>query len=291
MSRFNRRARLDTGQVQDRRGAGGGAIAGGVGGGIGLIILVVSLLLGVNPFEGGGGITTDPGVQQNPSGQSTIEEECQTGEDANQRQDCRVVAYVNSIQEYWAGEFERRGQQYQQSTTYLFTGSTQSGCGFASSQTGPFYCPADMGIYVDLDFFEMLSTRLGAEGGPFAEGYVLAHEYGHHIQNLTGVLRRASNRDSGPDSDAVRVELQADCYAGVWAHHAEGTEILETLSDEDIRIGLDTAAAVGDDTIQERTQGQIHPESWTHGSSEQRQQWFLTGYETGDPGACDTFAD
>lgn len=295
MSRFNRRAKLDTGQVQDRRGSGGGrgggAVIGGVGGGIGLIILVVSMLLGVNPFEGGTGTTSNPGIEQSGGSQTNLEEECQTGADANERQDCRIVAYVNSIQEYWTEEFDRRGQDYQESTTVLFSGSTQSGCGFASSQTGPFYCPSDQGIYVDLDFFQALVTQLGAEGGPFAEGYVLAHEYGHHIQNLTGVLQRANRQDQGPDSDAVAVELQADCYAGVWAHHAEGTEILETLSDEDIAIGLDAAAAVGDDTIQERTQGEIHPESWTHGSSEQRQEWFLTGYRSGDPGVCDTFSD
>lgn len=291
MSRFNRGARLDTGQVQDRRGGGAGKVVGGVGGGIGILVLVVSLLLGVNPFEGDGNPITQPGGGSTVSTPSTLEEDCQTGADAEERQDCRIVAYVNSIQEYWTEEFARQNMQYQESITYLFTGSTQSGCGFASSQTGPFYCPADTGIYVDLEFFDLLTSELGAQGGPFAEAYVLSHEYGHHIQNLTGVLSSAERGEQGPESDAVAVELQADCYAGVWAHHAEGTEILQTLTQEDIEIALDAAATVGDDHIQETTQGDVKPETWTHGSSEQRQQWFMTGYETGQPGACDTFAD
>lgn len=291
MARFNRGAKLNPGQVQDRRGGGAGKVAGGVGGGVGILVLVVSLLLGVNPFEGNGTQTNNPGVGNQAQTPSTLAEDCQTGADANERQDCRIVAYVNSIQEYWTEEFSSQNQQYQESTTVLFTGSTQSGCGFASSQTGPFYCPADAGIYVDLEFFELLTTQLGAQGGPFAEAYVLAHEYGHHIQNLTGVLGRAQRGEQGPESDAVRVELQADCYAGVWAHHAEGTEILQTLTQEDIAIALDAAATVGDDHIQQQTQGDISPETWTHGSSEQRQEWFLTGYETGQPAACDTFAE
>lgn len=290
MSRFNRRARLDTGQVQDRRGSGGGrggAVIGGVGGGIGLLLLVVSMLLGVNPFEGDGTSSPQSGFQQANGTPTDIESECETGADANERQDCRIVAYVNSIQDYWDGAFA----DYQLADTILFSGGTQSGCGFASAQTGPFYCPSDTGIYVDLSFFETLTTQLGAQGGPFAEAYVLAHEYGHHVQNLTGVLQRANRRDQGPESDAVRVELQADCYAGVWAHHAEGTEVIGQLTEEDIAIGLDAAATVGDDYIQQRTQGEVSPESWTHGSSEQRQQWFLTGYDSGNPETCDTFAN
>lgn len=290
MSRFNRRARLDTSQVEDRRGASSGKVIGGVGGGIGLIVLVIAMLLGVDPGDIGGsgssGAVNQPG---GVPGNSSISEECQTGADAEQQQDCRIVAYVNSIQEFWDEEFARQGAQYQDSTTVLFSGQTQTGCGFATAAVGPFYCPADQGVYLDLGFFDDLRARFGAEGGPFAEAYVLAHEYGHHVQDLEGTLRRANQQDQGPGSDAVAIELQADCFAGLWAHHAAGTEYLTELTQEDIRIGLDAAAAVGDDRIQERAQGQVNPETWTHGSSEQRQEWFLTGYETGEISSCNTF--
>lgn len=285
---FNKRAQLDTSQVEDRRGGGGGKVIGGVGGGIGLIVLVVSLLLGVNPLDTG---STSPPAANAPGGaqDSTITEDCQTGADASEQQDCRIVAYVNSIQEYWTEAYAQAGGQYTEAPTILFSGQTQTGCGFASSSVGPFYCPPDASVYLDLGFFDDLRTRLGAQGGPFAEAYVLAHEYGHHIQDLQGVLSRAQNDQQGAESGAVRVELQADCYAGIWAFHAEGTELLTDLTEEDIAIGLDAASAVGDDRIQERTQGQVSPETWTHGSSEQRQEWFMTGYQSGNPGDCDTF--
>lgn len=288
MSRFNRRARLDTSQVDDRRGSRGAAI--GIGGGAGLIVLVIAMLFGVDPGDlGGSSSPSNPGSQSGAVAGSNIQEECQTGEDANEQQDCRIVAYVNSIQEHWTGVYSSQGSQYTEAQTVLFTGSTQTGCGTGTSAVGPFYCPRDMGVYLDLGFFDDLRGRFGAQGGPFAEAYVLAHEYGHHIQNLQGTLARAQSNDTGPDSEAVRVELQADCFAGVWAHHAANTEVITELSEEDIRVGLDAAAAVGDDRIQERAQGRVTPESWTHGSSEQRQEWFMTGYRSGNPGACDTF--
>jgi predicted metalloprotease len=215
-------------------------------------------------------------------------QECQTGADTN-KEDCRIVADVNSIQKYWTGEFRQEGKQYSESPTVFFSGATDTGCGQATSDVGPFYCPPDKTVYIDLGFFDELQSRFGAEGGPFAEAYVLAHEYGHHIQDLTGTLGRAS-QGSGPEGGSVRTELQADCYAGVWANHAVETGLIENLTQADINSGIDAAGAVGDDRIQERTQGQVNPETWTHGSSEQRRRWFSRGYENGRTAACDTFS-
>ena len=282
---FNPRARLDPRQVLDRRGIGaGGGLAIG-GGGIGVVILVVYLLLGGDPGALGGA-TGGPGMVTGPSG-TEINEECRTGEDANTRQDCRIVGFVNSIQDFWTDEFAQASEQYRPAATVLFTGQVSTGCGAASSAVGPFYCPPDEQIYLDLGFFEALEERFGAEGGPLAEGYVVAHEYGHHVQNLIGSLQTGPGSE-GAEGGAVRTELQADCFAGVWAHHAESTGFLQPLTREQIAQALDAAAAVGDDRIQERSQGRVDPESWTHGSAEQRQRWFLGGYESGRIDRCDT---
>jgi len=253
-------------------------MAVGGGGIIGLIVLVFSLLNG-----GGGGSLPDGSVGDLKSDLSAT---CQTGEDANQRDDCRIVAVVNSVQAYW----EKREPSYQRATTVFFTGSTNTGCGGATSAVGPFYCPADKRVYIDLGFYEDLRNRFGARGGPFAEAYVIAHEYGHHIENLRGVLEKARSRETGPQSPGVRVELQADCLAGMWARGAVDTGFIEELTDADIADGLDAASAIGDDRIQEQAQGQVSPESWTHGSSQQRQKWFLIGFRSTAASACDTFA-
>ena len=280
---FRRGSKLDPSQVRDRRRSGGGIAA--AGGGIGILILVVGALLGVDLSA-----VTDIA----PTGNSTTDSgdllaNCQTGADANASEDCRIVGFVNSIQAYWQDEFAASGERYQEAATVLFSGVTQSGCGTASSQVGPFYCPPDQQVYIDLDFFAELQTRFGAEGGPFAQAYVLAHEYGHHIQNLTGVLGRIGGDREGPESAAVRSELQADCYAGLWAGNAVDTGFLVAVTDAEIAQALSAAAAVGDDRIQSSTQGQVNPERWTHGSSEQRQSWFLRGYRGGTPESCDTF--
>ncbi|HEX5165223.1 MAG TPA: neutral zinc metallopeptidase, partial [Thermomicrobiales bacterium] len=254
MARFREKAQLDPSQVQDQRGASGGRgmAIGGVGGGLGLIILIITLLLGGNPLDGS--TTQSPGATNggNQSAQdSNLTEECQTGADANQSQDCRIVGFVNSIQDFWTDEYARNNAQYVQASTVLFTDGYNTGCGYATSQVGPFYCPADQHVYLDLGFFDQLQTDFGAQGGPFAEAYVLAHEYGHHIQNLQGILSRAQSNQTGPNSPGVRVELQADCFAGLWAAHAADTGFLEPLTDEDIKIALDAASAVGDDRIQQ----------------------------------------
>jgi uncharacterized protein len=286
---FNERSRLDTSQVEDRRGrrAGTGLAVGG--GGIGIVIVLLALLFGVNPGDLGDLTGQAPSAPAGYEAEiSTLEEECRTGADANRRDDCRVVGFVNSIQAFWTEEFERQGARYTPARTQLFTGATQAACGYATAAVGPFYCPADQKVYLDLSFFQELQTQFGGSGGPYAEAYVLAHEYGHHVQNLVGVLdQRSGARDTGPQSVAVQIELQADCLAGVWAHHAEATGYLSRLTEAEIAQALDAAAAVGDDRIQRETQGYVSPESWTHGSSEQRQRAFMAGHQTGDLSACE----
>ena len=290
--RFRRRARLDPGQVTDVRGrrAGPGGLAVG-GGGLGLIGIIVFLLI---TFLGGGdGLGQLGPLQGEQVGQgdtpSEVSEECKTGQDANERQDCRIVAVVNDVQAFWDGVFQRSGETYPYVDTVFFTDQVQTACGLASSQVGPFYCPRDQLVYIDLGFFDELQSRFGAGGAPFAQAYVIAHEYGHHVQNQTGVLDRIGSDTQGPESRAVRTELQADCYAGVWAANAVDQGLIVELTQEDINAGLDAASAIGDDRIQEKTQGQVNPEQWTHGSSEQRRRWFSRGYEEGRPAACDTF--
>jgi uncharacterized protein len=293
--RFRKNVELDPSQVEDRRGSGpmrrlpGGGLAVG-GGGLGLTGLVIYLL--VSLLSGSGGLA---GPLENLDGSTVSEapqsqglrQECRKGAQANAREDCRIVGDINSIQSYWTSRFSAEGHQYVAAKTVFFTGSTDTGCGPASTDVGPFYCPADMHVYIDLGFFDELQTRFGARGGPFAQAYVLAHEYGHHVQDLVGNLD-TSSAERGAHGRSVRTELQADCFAGVWAHHATQTGFIVDLRPTDIFDGLDAAAAVGDDRIQSETQGQVNPETWTHGSSAQRQQWFTVGYRTGSPGACNT---
>ena len=299
MPEYNPNVRLDTSQIEDVRGRGGMGRMGGmpvaVGGGtIGIIIMLVLALLGGNILGGGEGTTTTaPGPysqinnQTDEQAASSLAQRCQQGSSADQYDDCRIVLFVNSTQDYWTSEFARRGARYQPARTQFFSGSTQTACGNATAEVGPFYCPLDQKVYIDLGFLNELQTRFGAKG-QFAQGYVLAHEYGHHVQNLTGTLREGGS-DTGPQSQSVRTELQADCYAGVWANHAVATGYL-TLVPQDIPEALNAAAAVGDDRIQKATQGRVNKESWTHGSSEQRQFWFNRGYQSGDMGNCDTFS-
>jgi uncharacterized protein len=283
---FNNKSRLDPNQVEDRRGRRVGRTLAVGGGGLTLVIVVVAMLFGVDLTS----LTDAQPVQysnESPGEVSNLEAECQTGADANERQDCRIVGFVNSIQTFWSEEFTRLGGEYTPANTVLFTGATEAACGYASAAMGPFYCPSDQKVYLDLDFFNELMARLGAQGGSFAEAYVLAHEYGHHVQNLLGLLSGSSNA-TGPESEAVETELQADCLAGIWFFHATSTGYLTQLTDQDIAQSLDAAASVGDDRMQRATQGYVSPESWTHGSSEQRQAALKDGLQSGDIATCDS---
>jgi len=280
---------LDPSQVTDVRGrryGGGRGLAVG-GGGIGLVLALIYVLLGGNP-----GDLVNPNGQDVGApgpGSSALAAECRSGSDANQKEECRIVGYVNSVQAYWTGEFKRSNAEYREAQTVLFTSQVGTGCGTATSAVGPFYCPNDGNIYLDLGFFDDLRTRLGAEGGSLAQGYVIAHEYGHHVQDLLSALSPGPGQE-GQEGRSVRTELQADCYAGVWAQHAESTGFLQPLTEAQIADALDAAAAVGDDRIQQETQGRVNPETWTHGSAAQRQKWFLQGFKTGSPDECDTFS-
>ncbi|MEU6147302.1 neutral zinc metallopeptidase [Streptomyces sp. NPDC047081] len=293
---FDDDAKLDTSEVQDVRGS---RVPGGratVGGGVAaLIALVLGLLFGVGPDQLGLSSGSDESAAT-ASSPAQVQQACRTGQDANTKDDCRMVAVVNSVQDYWDQEFARRSGSYSRSPTVFFSRQVGTACGAATSAVGPFYCPGDRKVYLDLGFFDELRSKFGASGGAFAQAYVVAHEYGHHVQDLMGTLSRSQDGRTGANSNAVRVELQADCYAGVWAHHATTTKdestgrpLITSLTTADITDGLDAAAAVGDDRIQERFQGRVTPETWTHGSAKQRQQWFYTGYRTGDMARCDTF--
>ncbi len=307
--KFNPKARLDRGRVKDAgQGSGGGGLPGGsgrripipggaAGGGIGGILIVVLIIVLnqclANSDTGGGtgGYSTS---RLNDSADTGRYNSCETGADANNSQDCARVAVENSLTDYWDGELGGKFRHEEQLVT--FTDSVNTACGGATSAVGPFYCPSDESIYLDTDFFdEVLERELGGPDGGFVEFYVLAHEYGHHISNLLGYFGQVRTQQ-GPQSDAVRLELQADCYAGMWAKHATSTEdaegevLISELTEEDVDLAIEAAEAVGDDRIQQKTQGQVTEESWTHGSAAMRKKWFEIGYTEGSLQACDTFA-
>jgi predicted metalloprotease len=281
---FNDNARSGGGRVS-KRGRNTGLAAGG--GGIGLIaIFLISQALGVDltGFVGGG---TD-----GTTASDTTLENCETGADANADIECRIDFAAQSLDGFWQREL---GANYVPPPLVVFEQATNTGCGSATSAVGPFYCPADQTVYLDVGFYDELRTRFDTDAGPLAQMYVIAHEFGHHIQNLAGTMNSIQREGTGPTSDAVRLELQADCYAGAWVGEAStvpdesGTPFLKPITRGQLADALDAASAIGDDRIQESTQGQVNPEAWTHGSSEQRQRWFETGYEQGVAG-CDTFA-
>lgn len=284
---FNEGMQIDTSTTSSGGGGRGMAIGGGVAG---LVILVVALLLGADPGE----VLSQQPVDQ---GQYTAPgfdlDKCRTGEDANKYVQCRVVATANSVDAVWSDLLNG----YTRPQVQLFRGQTSTACGAATSAVGPFYCPADQTAYFDTDFFDVLVDRFGSSSGPLAQEYVVAHEFGHHVQNLLGVLGRAQTGAQGATGAGVRTELQADCYAGMWVGDATetldpdtGKPFLNPISQEQLQNALSAAAAVGDDHIQKRGGGDVNPDAFTHGTSEQRERWFTTGYQQGTLEACDTFA-
>ncbi|MBF6332101.1 neutral zinc metallopeptidase [Nocardia transvalensis] len=288
---FNEGMQIDP----DQASSGGMGPKLALGGGGGLIVLVLALLFGVNPgnvldnLTGGGG---------GDKGGAVDTSMCKTGADANRYVQCRVVATAQSLSGIWTIQLPRQtGRQYAKPGLTLFTGAVSTGCGNATSAVGPFYCPADRNTYFDTGFFQELVDKFGASGGPLAQEYVVAHEFGHHLQNLLGDSGRAQRDPKGPQSGSVRLELQADCYAGIWAYYADKQPMpgsnqpyLKPLTDKDVQDALSAAAAVGDDRIQKAATGRVNPEGWTHGSAAERQKWFLAGYKTGQVRACDTFS-
>jgi predicted metalloprotease len=284
-----------SGDLIDRRG-GGGSLSGPakMGAGIGLpaiLVLVVSLFLNGGGDGGSGG---SPGIDDILGQLGGAPQGGGEPIPPEQDPDARLVDFmsflIDDIQAFWDDTFTQAGKEYPRSELVLFTGSTSSACGGATSAIGPHYCPPDQKMYIDLDFFRDLKNRFGAPGD-FAQAYVLAHEIGHHVQNVLGINRDISRQQqSDPDQAnelSVRLELQADCLAGVWAFTTYQRDLLES---GDLNEGLEAAAAVGDDRIQEQSGGRVNPESWTHGSSEQRVKWFRAGFENGDPDSCDTFS-
>jgi hypothetical protein len=299
--------------IEDRRGEGGGFGGGGlgfpgglggggfrrvgIGGGLGSIAIVVLLLfMGVDPsvlLDGGSSVSTDrPNIPQpNPTSPGNPSGGTQSAGRADRMKDFVSVVLADT-EDVWQAQFQKIGRQYANPRLVLFSGGVRSGCGEASSAVGPFYCPADQKVYIDLSFYDELQRRFGAPGD-FAQAYVIAHEVGHHVQRLLGITERVEQQRSRLSTTqanalSVRVELQADCYAGIWAHDAERSK--QVVEPGDIDEALNAAAAIGDDRLQRQARGGVNPESFTHGSSEQRQRWFKRGYESGDMNQCDTFS-
>jgi predicted metalloprotease len=292
-------------QVEDRRGEwgrsgglggmrmgglGGGGIPIPVGGGIGGIVLVIIIYVVINLLGGSGLGGALGGLGGGPAGQGGPAASLDPADDEAQF----INAVTVDIQGFWEDRFAAAGKTYPVTVTVLFSDQTQSGCGVASSATGPFYCPSDQKVYLDLGFFEELRDRFGADGD-FAHAYVLAHEFGHHVQDALGIMDQVQSQQSGSNANdlSIRLELQADCLAGVWAHSVWASpdqENVESITDADVQQALNAAQQIGDDRIQEQATGTIDKESWTHGSSQQRMTWFNNGFKGGTTESCDTFS-
>lgn len=294
---INDNASLDTSRMGGGGGGGGrGPVIAGGGGVVGIIITLIIYFMG-GDITGGGG-----GSQETGSGDNWVQENCKKGVDAKKDRRCLMTLGENSLHQFWSEQpdlakaLDNAGQDFRgPNKVIVYTGQTQSQCGTASNQVGPFYCPTDESIFIDTDFFDIMEQQLGAEDGVLAELYVLAHEYGHHIQNVYNVLPEAQKDPQGADSGAVRVELMADCFAGMWIKSAtqttdkDGKQLLTDISDDDIKNAMGAAKSVGDDEIQKKSGGGVQPEAWTHGSAKARQAWLLRGMEAESVNSCDTF--
>ena len=285
---FTEGGSFEGGRVRTRKG---GAVAGG-GIGLAIVAFLIYQFTGVN---------VGPALQSlqgaGTGGGQLGEVAACTVDEANANRECRFSATLQSLDAFWGEMVPAAGADFVKPGAESFEGGTTTGCGNATSSTGPFYCPTDQSIYLDVAFFDLLQSQYGASGGPFAEMYVIAHEYGHHIQNITGVMDGIDRLGTGAESDSVRLELQADCYAGMWTNDAvtrvdpkTGVTFLDPITEEQLNDALSAAEAVGDDHIQEQSSGGVNPDTWTHGSGDQRHNWFVTGYNEGTLAACDTFS-
>ncbi|WP_069386757.1 KPN_02809 family neutral zinc metallopeptidase [Cellulosimicrobium cellulans] len=295
---FQEGGSFEGGRVRKAGGLGRGPLIAGGGIGAVLVALAVAFLSGqtgidLSGLTGGG--ASDPGALG--EGQAEYVDEC-TAEQANTTRECRLNATVQALDAYWAEALpEQASVEYVEPGVVSFAGQVSTGCGAATSAVGPFYCPVDRSVYIDLGFYDDLTSRFGSSGGSLAEMYVVAHEFGHHVEQQIGAMDAADRGATGPESDSVRIELMADCLAGMWAGHAAstvdpdtGVTFLEDITPAELADALSAASAVGDDRIQESATGQVNPEAWTHGSSEQRQRWFTIGYEGGSLRDCDALS-
>jgi len=277
-----------SGNTTRRRGRGA-VIAGGGVGVVAILALIIGPMLGVDLSGLVGGL---PGGEDQPAvtGENTLAD-CKTGTDANTRDDCRMAGAELLLNDYWSQHVDG----YVTPTLTVVDGQTSTQCGTASNAVGPFYCPPEQGVYIDPTFFELMQQQFGASAGDLAQLYIVGHEWGHHIQNITGVMDRHPNNGTGPESNSVRTELQADCYAGAWlkdvtkTNDSHGNQMLQAPSEAELADAVNAAYVVGDDHIQQSSGGFVSPESFTHGTSKQRQGWFANGYTNG-LGVCDTFA-
>lgn len=290
---FNDSIRTNPGRASSSGGRGA-MMAGGVGGLGGVVLLLLYMFMGGNPGDLGPMLGAQPGQSQ----QEGVDlSKCTTGEAANTYAECRMVATAESLDEVWGSILpQEAGIKDQQANLHLFTQAVNTGCGAATAAVGPFFCPADDTVYIDISFFDLMERQLGARNAPLSQEYIIAHEWGHHVQHVTGQTRQVDHNDTGPASQMVRMETQADCYAGVWVHHAaqsidpeSGQPFLKPPTREQISDVISATQAIGDDHIQAQ-QGGVQPEAWTHGSSEQRTNWFMRGFEGGTMKSCDTWS-